>query len=148
MPNAHDIILSRNQIDSIVAHAVSGLPNEVCGILAGRGNRVFDVIPIKNADPSPVGYFMDTSQQIRAIRMMRKKGLNQVGIYHSHTESDALPSAKDVELAFHPGPAYVILSLAGLHPELKAFEINKGLVKERFIVIDRNLKATEGVDDV
>lgn len=116
-------------------HAVDGLPNEVCGLLAGKGDRVFDVIPVKNAEPSPVGYFMDPSRQIRVIRMMREKGLNQVGIYHSHTGSPALPSKKDVELAFYPDSAYVIVSLADSHPELKAFEIKNGLVKEFPIVV-------------
>jgi len=145
--NFKKLVLSHAQVDSIVAHAVEGLPNEVCGLLAGKKNHVFDltfdgtldlvldVIPVKNLKPSPVGYFMDPSEQIKAIRMMRNKGLSQVGIYHSHLVSSAIPSAKDLELAYYPDSAYVIVSLAGSHPELKAFEINKGLVKERPIIV-------------
>ena len=68
--------------------------------------------------------------------MMREKGLNQVGIYHSHPVSTAIPSAKDVELAFYPESAYVIVSLSGSRPELKAFEINKGLVEELDVVVE------------
>jgi len=134
-----DLILSHAQVDSIVAHAIEGLPNEVCGLLAGKKNSVFDlvldVMPVKNLEPSSVKYFMDPSEQIKAIRMMRNKGLSQVGIYHSHLVSSAIPSEKDLELAYYQDSAYVIVSLAGLSPDLKAFEINKGLVEERPVII-------------
>jgi proteasome lid subunit RPN8/RPN11 len=58
-------------------------------------------------------------------------GMDLVGIFHSHTFTEAYPSRTDVELAGYPDATYLILSLADLEaPELRAFRIREGEVGE------------------
>ncbi len=53
-----------------------------------------------------------------------------VAIYHSHPSSSAYPSPKDVSLAFYEDAVYVIAGLAGKAPEVKAFSIREGEIRE------------------
>jgi proteasome lid subunit RPN8/RPN11 len=67
---------------------------------------------------------------------MDDKGWDLVGIFHSHTFSEAYPSKTDVELAQYPDAAYLILSLADLdEPQLRAFSIRDGQVTELAVAI-------------
>lgn len=125
-----ELVMSADHADIIIRHAVDGLPDEVCGILAGIGNLVHEVIPVRNSEPSATNYFMDPAEQFRAIRRMRSNGHRQVGIYHSHPGSPAAPSAKDVELAFYPDAVYVIAGLVDTGPELRGYCIEEGKVSE------------------
>lgn len=124
------LVMSEEHARIITSHALEGLPDEVCGILAGIGNHVLEVIRVRNSEPSPVNYFMDPAEQFRAVRRMRNNGHRQVGIYHSHPGSPAVPSAKDVELAFYHDAVYVIVGLVDTSPELKAYRIEEGKVTE------------------
>lgn len=53
-----------------------------------------------------------------------------LAIYHSHPDSEAFPSAKDVQLAFYPDSLYIIVSLVKKEPVVKAFSIKEGDIKE------------------
>lgn len=103
--------------------------------MAGRGNRVEKVYAMTNASQSPRdSYFMDPREQFKVMKDIRKEGLEMIGIYHSHPGSEAYPSAKDIELAFYPEAAYVIVSLkSGGAPELRAFRVIEGKIAEEEI---------------
>lgn len=117
-------------------HCRAAYPNEACGILAGSGDAVSRVFCMTNIDPSPVSYFMDPGEQFRVVREMRAAGLRQIGLFHSHPESPAFPSPKDVALAFYEDAVYVIVGLPAPHrPEVRAFEIIDGRVSDAAIVI-------------
>ena len=53
--------------DQLVAHAVSGLPNEACGLLAGRGPKAERFYPMRNADDSPATYRLDPKEQLDTL---------------------------------------------------------------------------------
>ena len=112
--------------DEIVAHARAGLPNEACGILAGRDGRAERFYPAESDEPSPFYYRIDSREQIRIIADVEDAGMDVVGIYHSHTSSPAYPSRTDVEQAFWPDAVYVIVSLAGGGADVKGFRIADG----------------------
>jgi proteasome lid subunit RPN8/RPN11 len=58
-----------------------------------------------------------------------------VGIYHSHTESEAYPSGRDLELAFYPDAYYIIISLKDKkNPSIRAFRIVEGKISEEEII--------------
>ena len=60
-----------------------------------------------------------------------------VGIFHSHVASNAVPSQKDVRLAFYPDVSYLIVSLSDLKkPVLKSYKIHNEKVTEEDIHID------------
>ena len=83
------------------------------------------------ADTPEKCYFMDSIEQLKVVKEIRKEELEMIGIYHSHPGSDAYPSARDVELAFYPAVAYIIVSLKNKQrPEIRAFRIVEGEIKE------------------
>lgn len=124
------ITICRRDMNSLFEHAREGYPEEVCGILAGNDYVVKHVYRMTNTEHSPVSYFMDPSEQFRVMKDLRERGLRMVGIYHSHPDSPAYPSAKDVSLAFYDDAVYVIISLMDGVPTCKGFSIREGDVKE------------------
>jgi proteasome lid subunit RPN8/RPN11 len=67
---------------------------------------------------------MDPMEQLRIMDEIDDAGWDLLAIYHSHTRSAAYPSRTDVELAFYPQTAYLIVSLAKPErPEIRAFQI-------------------------
>ncbi|MDI6731351.1 MAG: M67 family metallopeptidase [Candidatus Margulisbacteria bacterium] len=122
-------------VDEIIQHASEAVPNEACGILAGKNGRVEKTYKMVNVSDSPdVCYFMDSCEQLKVMKEIRNLKLEMVGIYHSHPGSGPYPSSRDVELAFYPEAVYVIVSLQDIkRPELKAYKIIEGKIMEEVI---------------
>lgn len=129
--------LSRSQVEVMVAHAREAFPDECCGLLAGRGNRVERLYPGTNIDRSPFTYRLDPQEQLRFFKEMDDLGLELVGIYHSHTQAPAYPSRTDVARALYPDAVYVIVGLAASDapPEMRAFRIRDGTITEEDLVL-------------
>ena len=130
------IIIPPVILGQMVAHCRSCLPDEGCGILAGRGATVTHIYPMKNIEPSPVSYHMDPQEQFDVMRSMRESALEMVAIYHSHPDSPATPSHADIERAFYEDAAYVIVSFSGERPVVKAHRIEAGIATETAIMED------------
>jgi proteasome lid subunit RPN8/RPN11 len=131
--------LPKALMEAIVEHARQEFPNECCGLLAGRGARVERLFRGSNVDRSPYTYRLDPQEQLRFFKVIDAEGLELLGIYHSHTQSAAYPSRTDVERAFYPDAAYVIVSLRGPQAssdgtEIRAFRIRDGQVTEEELV--------------
>jgi proteasome lid subunit RPN8/RPN11 len=88
----------------------SHLPEEACGLLAGRFRRAEAVIPVSNALHSPVRFRMDARQQLDAFLWMDARELDLVAIYHSHPNGPDTPSETDIGEAYYPDAAYLIWS--------------------------------------
>lgn len=96
----------------ILDHALASPDVEVCGLLGGAGGLALTRYPVVNVAAEPATTFlMDACGQIGAMKAMRERGEDLVGIYHSHPASPAEPSARDLEFAAYPGVAYLIVSL-------------------------------------
>lgn len=109
--SALDVTLPRALLESIVAHAREGKPEEVCGILRGRGNVAFEVIRARNvAEERIENYTVDPQTLLRQFEF-EDAGDELMGIYHSHPVSVAYPSATDAWNANYPDAAYLICSL-------------------------------------
>lgn len=140
------LVIKRKQLDEIVSHAYREYPLEACGIAAGKDNLVKAIYPLTNQDKSAVTYFASPDEQFKAFKDMRKKGLELLAIYHSHPASEAWPSATDVKRAFYPETAHLIVSLKDLDkPELKAFRILEGKVKEITIKVTGDRHARQSI---
>jgi proteasome lid subunit RPN8/RPN11 len=122
--------------DEIIAHARDGLPNEACGILAGRDGRVERFFPAESDEPSPYYYRIEARDQIRIMNAIDDAGLDLVGIYHSHTSSPAYPSRTDAEQAFWPDAVYVIVSLAAAVPDVRGYRIKDMEISEEALQVD------------
>jgi len=143
-PEVDELLLSREQLESITAHAREDYPREACGLMAGRDGAVLRLYRMKNLDASPVSYRFDPSEQFSVMREMDRDGLEMVGIYHSHPEAPALPSQTDISRAFFPGTrelnfpgaAYLIVSLAAREPDIRAFRITPEAIEKVRLRID------------
>jgi proteasome lid subunit RPN8/RPN11 len=136
--------IDRQSYDALVAHARAEYPNEACALLAGDG-RVEKVYALPNAEASPTFYVASPRAQLEAMTEMDDLGWDLVGIFHSHTFTEAYPSRTDVELAAYPDAAYLILSLADRDaPELRAFRIAGGEVTEEPVEVGDRAAAAGG----
>jgi proteasome lid subunit RPN8/RPN11 len=124
--------------DQIVAHVRAVLPNEACGVVAGRDGRAVRLYPMRNAEPSPVGYRFDEREQLSVFADIDARGWDLLGFFHSHPETAAYPSPSDREhahwtdpvtgrhTAAYPGTRYLIVSLSDGEPVLRAYRFERG----------------------
>lgn len=122
------IILKKSDYEQIVAYAKSQLPNEACGLIAGRevdGNRVVEkVYFLTNVDASNEHFTMDPKEQLATIKDVRSLKLDLFGNWHSHPESPSRPSDEDKRLSYDSNASYLILSLMDLdNPVLNSFHV-------------------------
>lgn len=122
---------------AIVAHTRAGVPNEACGLVAGSlgGDEVEVVYPCRNADESPVIYTLDPLDHLRADRDAESRGLEIIGVYHSHTHTEAYPSPTDVAKAPDPAWHYILVSLRDDEPEMRSFHIVDGEINEEKLFV-------------
>src|SRR4051812_21338704 len=133
--------------DSLIAHARSGVPDEVCGMLAGHGRQVERIFEVRNAADgigadrqvfldrdtgAPIDgqpgrhYYMVPKDQLRIYNAMDDQSLDLVAYYHSHTHTEARPSPTDIRLASDLETYYVLVGLQSPdHPEVRAWRILK-----------------------
>ena len=98
--------------------------------------RVEVVYATANADASARTYSVDSRDLIRSFRAAEAEGLELVGVFHSHTHTDAWPSPTDVRQAMEPTWLYVIVSLKDGDPVLRSFRITDGKIQETPVVLE------------
>lgn len=131
------LILRRELFEEILRHGLKELPNEACGILAGKDEEVAKIYEMINIDKSPESFFMDSKEQLKVMKDIRNSGLEMIGIYHSHVASEAYPSNEDVKLAFYPEVSCAIITIKDKkHPCLRSFKIREGQIEEEEVKIE------------
>ena len=128
----HDFLrMSRAVFDRLLVEARANPEIECCGLLAGRDALISAVLPARNALQSSTSYEIAPAELFALFRRMRAKGLEHLGIYHSHPKGDNAPSPLDLEHAFYPDAAYLIVSPnAGASGPIRAFRIIEGRARE------------------
>lgn len=118
-------------VKEMAEHGLREFPNEACGLLAGRDGEPVRFYAMRNLDASPASYRLDPKEQLQVFDRMDEEGLDLLGIFHTHTHSEAFPSETDRRLAFYPEALYLVMSLSDReHPVLRAFRIVEGQVTE------------------
>jgi proteasome lid subunit RPN8/RPN11 len=122
----------------MVGHAYGGLPDEACGLLAGDpgGGPASVFYPCRNAAGSSRVYTVDPGDHLRADRDAEGRGLEIVGVMHSHTHTEAYPSPTDVAQAPDPSWHYVIVSLKRESAVLRSYRIAGGEITEEAVGLD------------
>jgi len=135
--------LTGGQYRTIIAHCYDGLPDEACGLLGGPVETdaeptgvVTTVYPCTNADASARTYTVDSRELLLAMRDSESRHEDLVGVWHSHTHSDAYPSDTDVRQALEPSWIYVLVSLKHAEPVLRAYRIRDAAVGECEVVLE------------
>lgn len=132
------IKLSKSDFEKMLSHAEKELPNEACGLIAGKLDGADKIIEkvylLTNIDHSNEHFSLDPKEQLSAIKDMRANGLVPLGNWHSHPESPSRPSDEDKRLAYDSKASYLILSLMDReNPVLNSFHI-EGNVSEKEIL--------------
>jgi [CysO sulfur-carrier protein]-S-L-cysteine hydrolase len=105
------------------------VPLESCGLLAGVGDAVQQVISVPNALKSATRYRFDPREQLAAFDQIEQDGLEMLAIYHSHPKGPLQPSPTDIAEAFYP-VAYVIWSPQGREWQARGYWIENGIFSE------------------
>src|SRR5437016_5536971 len=119
--------LSQHLLHQMQRHLEASYPNEGCGVMLGRDGIVTEVVSADNQrnDSARNRYLIDPLVYLKIEREADKRGLQVLGIYHSHPDVAARPSQFDLDHAW-PIFSYLIVSVC----QGKAVESNSWLLRE------------------
>ena len=126
-----NLILSPAILDEVILHVKNAYPKEGCGLIARIKPSLVGVrlIPMTNIAQSASEFEMDPAELINTLRELRDSGEELAAIYHSHPHAPARPSNIDVQRAYYPEAAHLIVSLADPErPQVAGFRIVDGEV--------------------
>ena len=101
---------------AMVAHAEKTYPNECCGAMLGRARdglkTVSQAVPLENSFAGEQGarYELRPEDLLEADKAARAKGMDLIGIFHSHPDCDAYFSETDLKNSC-PWYSFVVLSI-------------------------------------
>ena len=120
--------ISQQAYEGMIKHAESGYPYEVCGVMIGSGDKITHFRECKNLIAEDLvetefknsnnldkerlrdRFELDPKSYIDADEWARIKGLEILGIYHSHPDHPSRPSETDRQIA-SPFWGYIIFSI-------------------------------------
>lgn len=118
-------------LDEIRRHGQSAYPEECCGLLVGQvepsAKRVVALRRAANAreDSRHNRYTISPGELLQAEKAASESGLGVIGVYHSHPDHPARPSAFDQDHAL-PWYSYVILRVErGMPAELTSWTLRE-----------------------
>ncbi|RMH15987.1 MAG: M67 family peptidase [Acidobacteria bacterium] len=119
-----------------------GYPHEVCGLLvgtaAGEEVRVVEVHRARNRNTARARdrYDLDPADYLAIDRRARARGLDVVGVWHTHPDHPPRPSITDLEAAWE-GYSYLILAVGGgAAGELRSWRLTSAAFAEERILED------------
>jgi proteasome lid subunit RPN8/RPN11 len=135
------LLIGKKFLDLMVAHALEGYPLEACGLITGVASgdgtgEVRSVRPTDNVAASSRVYEVDPKALLVADREAEAAGEQLIGVYHSHTHTDAKPSPTDIAQAPDPDWHYVLVSLRDAHPAVRSWNIRNGKIEEEPVVLE------------
>lgn len=109
----------------MLEQAQAELPNECCGLLAGRiadgVGRVEARYPLINETASPREFNAEPRSMLAAFKDMRARGIVELAIYHSHPTSEPLPSKLDRERSYSTEVMNLIIGLSEERPVVRGW---------------------------
>jgi proteasome lid subunit RPN8/RPN11 len=143
------LVLDARHAAAIRRHGEADYPAEACGLIGGAveggGDRkvAVQLVPLANqrSDSARNRYLIDPESFRRAQERLDRDGLEVLGVYHSHPDHPAVPSAFDREHAW-PWLSYVIVAVAGGRAgELQSWVLaddRAGFAAEAMTIEERN----------
>jgi proteasome lid subunit RPN8/RPN11 len=134
------LLLPRAVRDEMVAACLDGYPLEACGLLGGTEDgagtaTVTAGYPAHNTAASSRVYTVEPRDLLRADRAAEAAGVTLLGVWHSHTHTDAYPSPTDIAQAPDPAWHYVLVSLRDDEPVVRSYRIVDGRPEEEHVVL-------------
>lgn len=94
----------------MLAHVVAGYPNEACGALGAKDDRVVKHYPTANAAEHPDDFSIIDPEELLHIYDDIDMYDGEMIYYHSHPRSEAYPSRRDKDWAKRNKLYYIIFS--------------------------------------
>ncbi len=111
------IYIDNNLFQQMIDHAKETYPFECCGLLVGRykNDKEKDILEIygvenRNKDRANDRYEIDPGDFYRVDKEASSKGMDILGVYHSHPDHPDRPSGVDREIA-SARYSYIIFSV-------------------------------------
>ncbi|HQU00422.1 MAG TPA: M67 family metallopeptidase [Acidimicrobiales bacterium] len=134
------LVLTDLQRDTMIAACLRALPNEGCGLLLGTSEGVVaSVVVSPNVANSAKVYEIDSKVLLRTYRRADDEGLEVMGVFHSHTHSEAYPSPTDVAQAPDPTWHYVLISLRDADTVVRSYRVREGEISEEPVEVRREV---------
>ena len=125
------ILLPKVFRQSLEQHANVQSPLEACAILFGTSNdktwETTDIFLTENIDKSEVNFTISNEQLMEGYTIAEDKGLDIVGIFHSHPSSQPSPSNTDIK--FMKGNPVPWIIYSGITKEMKAYLLDSDLIQ-------------------
>ena len=125
------IVLAQKEKDKLVTHAISEQPSESCAMLFGKkvGDNwnVKEVFLTQNIDDSQTNFTISPEELLKGYQIAEKNQLEVVGIFHSHPNSDAIPSSTDKKFMRNNPIPWIIFS--GVNNDLKAYLLDSDVIE-------------------
>jgi proteasome lid subunit RPN8/RPN11 len=111
------MLIAPDALRQVVEASEAAYPGECCGLLVGRQapNGVFEVVrahPSANLGRQTNRFEIDPRLWVDLARALGKGPTKVVGLYHSHPDGPAQPSAVDLQAAWGEELVWVVVSVA------------------------------------
>ena len=131
------IKISESLRKNLELHANEQNPYEACAILLGnKDEKIWEATEIfltENIEKSEINFTVSNEQLLEGYKMAEEKGLDVVGIFHSHPKS--LPSPSNTDIKFMKGNPIPWIIYSGLTKEMKAYLLDSEIIQ---ILIKQN----------
>jgi len=110
------LVIGQKPLDEMYRDALRSFPDECCGFFFGKeeaGERmVTEILVVNNSKEGDKRRRFEIAPKdyLNAERFAEDKGLELLGVYHSHPNHPALPSEQD-RVAAQPYFSYIIISV-------------------------------------
>lgn len=95
----------------MATHVAAGYPNETCGLLASKNGQIVKNYPTANAAEHPDDFSEISPEDLLHISFdIDEYDGEMYSYYHSHPQSEAYPSPRDIEWARRNRLYYIIFS--------------------------------------
>ena len=124
--------------NQMLADVNERVPEEACGLVAGKKNNSLAVYPVENIAHSPVRFLMDPQEQLRVFQVIDDRKWDLLAIYHSHPNGPDHPSPTDLREAAYPEAVHLIWSRNAGQWHCRGFLITKNSYQEIQVHITPN----------
>ena len=125
------IVLTQKEKDELITHAIEQQPNESCAMLLGEkiddAWNVKEVFLTENIDKSQTNFTISPEELLKGYQLAAKMHSELVGVFHSHPNSDAIPSSTDKKFMQNNPVPWIIFS--GVNNDLKAYLLDSDVIE-------------------
>ena len=125
------VVLAQKEKDQLITHAIEQQPHESCAMLLGKkvddAWNIKEVFLTQNIDNSQINFTISPEELLKGYQLAEKMHLELVGIFHSHPNSDAIPSNTDKKFMQNNPVPWIIFS--GVNNDLKAYLLDSSIIE-------------------